>query len=109
MVLLHPERVAAAWLRSGVPLLTPDAARPTIRPHTVPDATLAVPVMCNLGTKEGVTVKEGRFALVWPANEAFFTALRARGGLVGLAVDPAHQPRVRQPALPRDPRGSTPA
>ncbi len=88
MVLLHPERVAAAWLRSGVPLLAADPARPTIRPHTVPDAALPVPVMCNLGTKEGVTVKEGRFAQVWPANEAFFTALRARGGLVGLAVDP---------------------
>lgn len=88
MVLLHPERVAAAWLRSGVPLLTPNPERSTIKPHTLPDAALGVPLMCNPGTKEGVTVKEGRFAGVWPANEAFFTALRAKGALIGVAVDP---------------------
>ncbi|MCA1963421.1 MAG: PHB depolymerase family esterase [Prosthecobacter sp.] len=93
MVLTHPERVAAAWLRSGVPLLTPDEKRNTIQPHTLPDAALKVPMMCNPGTKEGVTVKEGRFAGVWPANEAFFKAVRARGGLIGVAVDPltAHE------------------
>lgn len=88
MVLLHPERVAAAWLRSGVPLLTANPARPTIKMHTVPDAALNVPLMCNLGTKEGVTVREGRFAGVWPANEAFFDEVRSRGGLIGVAVDP---------------------
>jgi hypothetical protein len=88
MVLLHPERVAAAWLRSGVPLLEPNPKRPTIKPHTVPAAALQVPVMCNLGTKEGVTVTEGRFAGVWPANEAFFHRLRGKGGVVGVAVDP---------------------
>jgi hypothetical protein len=59
----------------------------------VPDAALAVPMMCNLGTKEGVTVKEGRFAGVWPANEAFFKAVRGQGGFIGVAVDPwtAHE------------------
>lgn len=88
MVLLHPERVAAAWLRSGVPLLKPDPKRATIKPHTVPDAALKVPMMCNPGTKEGVTVKEGRFAGVWLANEAFFTEVRSKGGLIGVAVDP---------------------
>ena len=93
MVLLHPERVAAAWLRSGVPLLKPDPERPTIKAHTVPDAALKVPVMCNPGTKEGVTVKDGRFAGVWPANEAFFNQIRSQGGLIGVAVDPltAHE------------------
>jgi hypothetical protein len=88
MVLLHPERVAAAWLRSGVPLLKPNPERPTIKPHAVPEAALKVPVLCNLGTKEGVTVKEGRFAGVWPANEAFFREVRGRGGLIGVAIDP---------------------
>ncbi|MBL9200766.1 MAG: hypothetical protein JNL39_09685 [Opitutaceae bacterium] len=88
MALLHPERVAAAWLRSGVPFLEPNSERPGIRPHPVPAAALAVPLMCNLGTKEGVTVKDGRFAGVWPANESFFRAVRARGGLVGVAIDP---------------------
>jgi hypothetical protein len=44
--------------------------------------------MCNLGTKEGVTVKGDRFAGVWPANEASFNAVRGKGGLIGVAVDP---------------------
>lgn len=93
MLLTHPGRVAAAWLRSGVPLLTSDAKRPGIKAHSIPDAALSVPVMCNPGTKEGVSVKEGRFAGVWPANEAFFTAMRGKGGLIGVAVDPltAHE------------------
>jgi hypothetical protein len=88
MVLLHPDRVAAAWLRSGVPLLKADPARAGIKAHTVPDAALKVPVMCNLGTKEGVTVKDDRFSGVWPANEVFFNAIRGKGGLIGVAVDP---------------------
>jgi pimeloyl-ACP methyl ester carboxylesterase len=93
MVLTHPERVAAAWLRSGVPLLKANPGRSTIKTHTVPEAALQVPMMCNPGTKEGVTVKEGRFAGVWPANEEFFNAVRGQGGLVGVAVDPltAHE------------------
>jgi hypothetical protein len=93
MVLLHPDRVAAAWLRSGVPLLKAEPGRGAIKAHTLPDAALKVPVMCNLGTKEGVTVKGDRFAGVWPANEAFFNAVRGRGGLVGVAIDPltAHE------------------
>ena len=93
MVLTHPERVAAAWLRSGVPLLTANPTRSTIKTHTIPEAALSVPVMCNPGTKEGVTVKDGRFAGVWPANEEFFTTMRGKGGLIGVAVDPltAHE------------------
>ena len=93
MVLLHPERVAAAWLRSGVPLLEPNPKRPSIKVHELPEAALSVPMMCNLGTKEGVTVTKGRFAGVWPANKSFFEAVRGRGGLIGVAVDPltAHE------------------
>jgi pimeloyl-ACP methyl ester carboxylesterase len=88
MVLLHPDRVAAAWLRSGVPLLKADPARTGIKAHTLPEAALKVPMMCNLGTKEGVTVKDDRFAGVWPANAVFFQALRSQRGLIGVAVDP---------------------
>jgi poly(3-hydroxybutyrate) depolymerase len=40
MVLLHPERVAAAWLRSGVPLLQEDSNRTTIKAHKLPEAAL---------------------------------------------------------------------
>jgi len=93
MVMLHPNRVAAAWLRSGVPLLKPNPQRAGIKTHVLPDAALGVPMMCNPGTKEGVTVKTGRFARVWPANEVFFNEVRGKGGLVGVAVDPltAHE------------------
>jgi pimeloyl-ACP methyl ester carboxylesterase len=88
MVMLHPERVAAAWLRSGVPLLKAEPGRTNIKAHTLPDAALAVPLMCNLGTKEGVTSKAAPFGGVWPANELFFSTVRAKGGLVGVSVDP---------------------
>jgi hypothetical protein len=93
MVMLHPDRVAAAWLRSGVPLLKADTRRTTIKAHTLPDAALKVPMMCNLGTKEGVTVKDRNFGGVWPANEVFFQEVRGKGGLVGVAIDPltAHE------------------
>jgi pimeloyl-ACP methyl ester carboxylesterase len=86
MVLLHPERIAAAWLRSGVPPVKAAEGKPA--PYAIPEAATQVPVMCNLGTKEGVTVKEGRFAGVWAGVETFFTRLRAQGGLVGVAIDP---------------------
>lgn len=88
MVLLHPERVAAAWLRSGVPLLKVNPKRKSIKVHTVPDAALKVPIMSNLGTKEGVTVKNGRFSGVWPANETFFNTMRGKGSLIGVSIDP---------------------
>jgi len=91
IVLLHPDRVAAAWLRSGVPSVKAAENKPA--PYTIPEAARGVPVMCNLGTKEGVTVKEGRFAGVWPSNEVFFAEMRGMGSLIGVAVDPltAHE------------------
>ena len=91
LVLLHPERIVAAWLRSGVPPLKAAEGKPT--PYSISDAACQVPVMCNLGTKEGVTVKDGRFAGVWPGVEVFFQEMRAKGGLVGISVDPlsAHE------------------
>src|SRR5581483_11536766 len=45
-------------------------------------------LMCNLGTREGVTAKGDQFSGVWPANEVFFNEVRGKGGLVGVAVDP---------------------
>ena len=88
MVMLEPERVVAAWLRSGAPLLEADPNRAGIKPHSLPEAALAVPLMCNRGTKEGVTATDNKFAGVWPANQAFFKMIRSRGGLVGVAIDP---------------------
>lgn len=83
MVLLHPERIAAAWLRSGVP---PVADKPST--YGISEAATQVPLMCNLGTKEGVTVKNGQFSGVWSGVEFFFTAMRTRGALIAVAVDP---------------------
>ena len=88
MTLLYPERVAACWLRSGVPLFEANPDRESIKPYTLNSGSLDVPIMCNPGTKEGVTVKTGRFARVWSANQKFFEKVRAAGGLVGIAVDP---------------------
>ena len=82
MLLLHPERVIAAWLRSGAPRLSSNAlARANL---TLSPSALAVPVMCNPGIKE----REGRFSGAWKSAVTFFHDFRAQGGLVGLAVDP---------------------
>ena len=86
MVLLHPERVAAAWLRSGVPPVTTVVGKPA--PFTISAAACQVPLMCNLGTKEGVTDQTNRFAGVWTGVEVFFKTLRAKGALIGVAIDP---------------------
>ena len=86
MTLLHPNRVAAAWLRSGVPPITASEGKPA--PYTISEAACQVPIMVNLGTKEGVTDKGSQFAGVWPGNHAFFLAVRAKGGLIGVAIDP---------------------
>lgn len=88
MTLLHPQRVAAAWLRSGVPYLVARPDRPNAIPIEVPEEPIDVPIMLNQGTKEGVTVKEGRFAGVWPATERFFNAVRGKGAPIGVAIDP---------------------
>lgn len=86
MTLLHADRVAAAWLRSGVPPVTTVEGKPPA--YAITASVYGVPMMCNLGTKEGVTDKEGRFAGVWPGVELFFRALRSKGALIGVAIDP---------------------
>lgn len=89
MALLFPERVAAAWLRSGSPPLEAIPGRPTALPFTeIPAAVKEVPLMCNLGTKEGVSVTDGRFSGVWPRTRDFFEKLRALDGCIAVAVDP---------------------
>ena len=86
MTLLHPNRIAAAWLRSGAPTVVAAAGKPA--PYSIAEAATQVPLMCNLGTKEGVTVQEARFAGVWGGVEKFFTTMRAQGALIAVAVDP---------------------
>ncbi len=88
MAILYPERTVAVWHRSGIPLFEPDKDRPSIKPHVFKENILAVPMMCNLGTKEGFSVTDNRFKKVWPANQTFFHAIRSQGGLIGVAIDP---------------------
>ncbi len=91
MTLLFPERVAAAWLRSGAPSVelesapAPDPARG--EPYAVKEDVRSVPLMLNCGTEEGATVKDGRFSHVWPRNLRFLDAVRD-GGLAAVSVDP---------------------
>ncbi len=87
MLMLHPQRIVAVWLRSGTPRLI-SREDPTKPPLEIPAAAYGVPLMCNLGTREGVTVQDGRFAKVWEVTRPFFTEFRAQGGLIGVAVDP---------------------
>lgn len=86
MAFLHPDRVAAAWLRSGVPPLKSGEGKPPA--YEISEAVCQVPLMCNLGTKEGVTDKAGRFAGVWPGVQSFYQSVRAKGGLIAVSVDP---------------------
>jgi pimeloyl-ACP methyl ester carboxylesterase len=92
MLILHPQRVAAVWLRSGTPRMVAEA-NSKLPSMEYPTAALQVPVMCNLGAEEGVTVTDGRFSGVWPKNKDFFQTVRGAGGLIGVAVEPncSHQ------------------
>lgn len=88
MTLLYPNRTIATWLRSGFPFLGPNLNRPDVKHDTLTEGTLKVPMMCHLGTKEGVTKTDDRFSQVWSANKTFFDSVRTQGGLIGIAVDP---------------------
>ena len=86
MLLLHPERIVAVWLRSGQPKFS---VPPPAGYAEIPAAALEVPVMCNVGIQE----KEGRFATVWIVTVPLFKEFRGKGGLIGYAPDPhtSHQ------------------
>ena len=86
MLILHPERIACVWLRSGVPKMLLENNEQV--PLDLPEAALTVPLMCNMGTREGVTFDGDRFKMVWATNKPFFENARARGALIGVAVDP---------------------
>ncbi len=87
MTALHPERVAALWLRSGPFAVESNPDRPRDNPFEFKPALSGVPIMCNQGTKEGITETDGRFASVWPRYQALLTSIRSRGGLIGHSVD----------------------
>jgi hypothetical protein len=80
---MHPERIAAIWLRSGTAFGQLEKGPPL--PPEVAALVYAIPVMCNPGAKE-----EGdkRFNGAWTGTLAMFKAYRARGAPIGFAPDP---------------------
>jgi hypothetical protein len=84
MLCSDPDRVVAAWLRSGTALS--GRARPGSTPPEVPDAAYAVPIVCNPGVREK---GDARFDGAWTGAEAMTRAFRAKGAPIALAPDPA--------------------
>ena len=79
MSMLHPERVLAAFLRSGTAVMF----RPKqefVQP-TVPHAVYEIPTMVNFGVGE-------RGNGPWDGSIAAFQEYRAQGAPIGLAPDP---------------------
>ena len=70
-----------------------EAEEKILRPQMRREQAAPPPINRDITISEGVTVKEGRFAGVWPSNETFFTAVRSKGGLIAVSVDPltAHE------------------
>lgn len=78
MTALHPDRVVAAWLRSGTSFGAKNA-------EEIPTAALRVPVMANPGAKEK---GDKRFDGAWTGTFAMFQRWRALGAPIAFAPDP---------------------
>jgi 2-keto-3-deoxy-L-rhamnonate aldolase RhmA len=81
MAILHPERVVALYLRSGTITMF-HLRHPEFTDMPVPDAVYSIPIMVSPGAKEKPAND------VYPGNIATFRDYRAKGGLIGLAIDP---------------------
>lgn len=79
MAMLHPDRVAVMWLRSGSAAMF--RTRPEFPQPTVPAAMYGIPIMCNPGAKE-----QGKGP--WIGTLATFGEYRAQGAPIGFAPDP---------------------
>ena len=95
MTALHPDRVAAVWMRSGSSLMF--LTHPEFTDHDVPAAVYRIPMMTNPGVKEkpkqpppdpDTRTKAEKMKGPWLGNIATFKAYRAHGGLIGFAPDP---------------------
>jgi hypothetical protein len=79
MSMLHPERVLAAFLRSGN--VVAFRTRSEFVQPTVPPAIYEIPTMVNFGVGE-------RGNRAWDGSIAIFEEYRAQGSPIGLAPDP---------------------
>jgi pimeloyl-ACP methyl ester carboxylesterase len=97
MTMLHPERVAAVFLRSASAAsfrFDWHVKRPGFQQPEVPAAVYAVPTMCNAGVKEKPEYGPvWRWNGVWEGELATFREYRAKGAPIGFAPDPrtAHE------------------
>lgn len=80
MLLLHPDRCVAIWLRSGTPRMSFADVAPAIAA-----AAREVPLMCNPGVKEKA---HERFNRAWTGTLSLFQSARSNGALYGFAPDP---------------------
>src|SRR5882724_9701025 len=95
MTALHPDRVAAVWMRSGSSLMF--LSHPEFTDHAVPAAVYRIPMMTNPGVKEkpkqppsepDTRTAAEKMKGPWLGNIATFKEYRAHGGLIGFAPDP---------------------
>jgi hypothetical protein len=97
MTMLHPERVAAVFLRSASAYSFRydwHVKRPGFQQPEVPAALYAVPTMCFAGEKEKPQYSEvQRWNGVWEGEVATFKDYRAKGAPIGFTRDPktAHE------------------
>jgi hypothetical protein len=83
MQTLFPERIVAAWLRSGTAFSwreSGDTARPQLT-----EAVYRIPTMLNPGVKEKANAAPNG---AWLGSLAMFAAYRAQGAPIGFAPDP---------------------
>jgi hypothetical protein len=84
MVILHPDRVIAAWIRSGG-ITKFHSRHPEWPDHQVPEAVYSVPIMTNAGRKEK---DHPMFRGSWIGETATFEEYRPHGAPIGIAPDP---------------------
>jgi poly(3-hydroxybutyrate) depolymerase len=84
MIILHPDRVVAAWIRSGG-ITKFHSRHPEWPDHQVTEAVYSVPIMTNAGRKEK---DHPLFRGSWIGETATFEEYRPHGAPVGIAPDP---------------------
>jgi hypothetical protein len=85
MTVLHPQRVVAAFLRSGTAAVFRLRHRAEFPQPETPRAVYQVPTMINAGVREKEQVVEGQ---VVEGSIATFQEYRAKGAPIALALDP---------------------